>query len=658
MSSGAFLGPMSPLDFLNHFVPAPVRRDSKARTRPDVSFQRMADVENETEMYSPYIEVCQQLDPKQTMEFHSILSPSAPNRTPFEECDEEDPKLDVRVVTYHRSKLPFDNLSEDFARAERVDVLKHDSSEDPFNEVPDDTIFPFESHTKGGKKVRGEIIAHTNAILQLQFRIFVFSIHIMGRKARLIRWDRSGAIVTEAFDYVEHPEPLAEFLWRYTFLSAAERGHDETVKSLLHVQEHPEDYHAALDAIRRIQDITERDNIELLLLRMSPLDARSPPMPPASDAKFYYKTDPAQECNGWDYYVTAPRMNVRRPFGKGTRSLLVYDRHTGRVHHLKDTNRLISPELTVEHEVINELRQAGAYRDILDPKLLPGYPDDPKGWEHLRAYRLITEEVGTLLWRFDNWKQVVQAIADTLEALDGAEKAGWRHRDISAANIMLFNGRGLLVDWHISQQSKFMDLASEDGKKRQDQTGSWQFKSVTQLRDPYARHDAKVNRESVFWVLLWMAINFSQHSMPPIEIKDNMWHVFDYEWITGEGHSKGGFGKECILSKASGRLDLYFAIEFYPPPLQHVLELMHGVLRYKYKIPQPPYIPEYYSEERVKRKERMYELEVEVYEEMMPLLEDPLWIHGKVVEILNTEEWPAGGPVTYPSPPPGDGPIW
>ncbi|KAI0308449.1 hypothetical protein OF83DRAFT_1020036, partial [Amylostereum chailletii] len=49
----------------------------------------------------------------------------------------------------------------------------------------------------------GQIIAYAHALLSMQFRLYCFSFLIFGSKARFIRWDRAGAVVSEAFDYVK-----------------------------------------------------------------------------------------------------------------------------------------------------------------------------------------------------------------------------------------------------------------------------------------------------------------------------------------------------------------------------------------------------------------------------------------------------------------------
>ena len=51
-----------------------------------------------------------------------------------------------------------------------------------------------------------------------------------GSWARLIRWDRAGAIVSDSFNIRKDPKILCEFFWCFSALSDAGRGYDLTVQ--------------------------------------------------------------------------------------------------------------------------------------------------------------------------------------------------------------------------------------------------------------------------------------------------------------------------------------------------------------------------------------------------------------------------------------------
>lgn len=80
-------------------------------------------------------------------------------------------------------------------------------------------------------------ISHVSEIMARQFRTFLFTIAMSGSRARLFRWDRSGAIVTTSFDIRDQPTILCDFVWRFACASKAARGHDLTVGPASSVEE-------------------------------------------------------------------------------------------------------------------------------------------------------------------------------------------------------------------------------------------------------------------------------------------------------------------------------------------------------------------------------------------------------------------------------------
>jgi hypothetical protein len=82
--------------------------------------------------------------------------------------------------------------------------------------------------SNAAKDTLGQITSYAAVQLSAQFRTHIYSILIVRNTARILRWDRSGTIVTEAFDYDQSPY-LVEFFLRYSAAPAAMRGKDETV---------------------------------------------------------------------------------------------------------------------------------------------------------------------------------------------------------------------------------------------------------------------------------------------------------------------------------------------------------------------------------------------------------------------------------------------
>nr|VWO99842.1 Swi1p [Ganoderma boninense] len=79
---------------------------------------------------------------------------------------------------------------------------------------------PFDEKKSGNadatsrEKVRGQVTHYAELIMSIQQRLFLFMFVIIGRKFCILRWDRSGVVVSEAVDYVDGWEVFCDILWR------------------------------------------------------------------------------------------------------------------------------------------------------------------------------------------------------------------------------------------------------------------------------------------------------------------------------------------------------------------------------------------------------------------------------------------------------------
>ncbi|KAI9458221.1 hypothetical protein HD554DRAFT_2029721, partial [Boletus coccyginus] len=84
---------------------------------------------------------------------------------------------------------------------------------------------------------------------------------------------------------------------------------------------------------------------------------------------------------------------------------------------------------------------------------------------------------------------------------------GILHRDLSVGNIIIVDGRGYLIDWD------FAKSMSVEWPRRLTHTGTWQFLSVHLVENTSALHRVQDDMESVFWMLLWTVLMYSQSSL-------------------------------------------------------------------------------------------------------------------------------------------------
>lgn len=300
----------------------------------------------------------------------------------------------------------------DFSKMEIPLEFKTKELEDPFvdvdktNQTRKNRRYPFEKSTLRALQNRGQIAAYSSALAGAQFRIHSFSVFISGKWARLLRWDRSGAIVTQRFLYAE-VEYLVDFFWRYSQLpdDDPQRGHDPTVLPL------PDDYH--------VSDAEEKARAQLIAANLGVhQEFRTMVIP---------DRDTAQEFNFLISYP--PRYNRHSPVGRATRPMIAFDLTTEKLVFVKDYWR--------PHDIYSD-KEGDIYR-LLETHKVPHIASFWKGndikahitvtdfkkslpWARrsakmasLRHYRMSLEEIGRPLNTFKSSYELTAAIADAME---------------------------------------------------------------------------------------------------------------------------------------------------------------------------------------------------------------------------------------------------
>ena len=198
-------------------------------------------------------------------------------------------------------------------------------------------------------KALGQHVAYVAEVFSRQFRIFLFTVSISGSHARLLRWDRSGCVVSESFDLHEHPELLCEFLWRFSQASDAGRGHDITVSDALPQEEAM--FHTLITAETRLQlGVEGKELADAVARHYQPGKVIAIPIL-------------AQEDEHEDPHLR--RLIVSRPVvdpvsldGRGTRGFWAVDSFSNRVVFLKDT-WILGSSTELEGDTIRSLNLAG-----------------------------------------------------------------------------------------------------------------------------------------------------------------------------------------------------------------------------------------------------------------------------------------------------------
>ncbi|KAI0077404.1 hypothetical protein K474DRAFT_1595971, partial [Panus rudis PR-1116 ss-1] len=333
-----------------------------------------------------------------------------------------------------------------------------------------------------------------------QHRMFTFSICIFGRYARFLRIDRSGIVVSEAFNYITNPRILADFLWRYNHLSVSKRGFDPYAQP------------ARLSERR----LLSRAITEYIYLTESGQARRLPQMCKSLSSDYpAYRIRVVDEYSGelQHYIVRRPFTGSRSLFGRATRgyvALRVYDDSEEvttsalpkRLVFLKDSWRIVEDEMEREVDIYEDLKSNHV---PFIPSVL-GAGDARRTYVHHR----VVQELAFPLSTVTNAKELVQVIRDALQSTSRMRRV---HRDVSDRNVMISEGRegdhtvhGVLNDWDMSC------ILDEDESTTETRAGTWYFMSANLLYNPKRKNCFYDDLESILWVFLYVAVHHFKYT--------------------------------------------------------------------------------------------------------------------------------------------------
>ncbi|EIW54441.1 uncharacterized protein TRAVEDRAFT_74503 [Trametes versicolor FP-101664 SS1] len=412
---------------------------------------------------------------------------------------------------------------------EGLDPFKDDPSTDTlpqcdevqYTDFVSGTSNPPSSERTTAQTFLDQIIEHTDIVFQRQQRTHYYTLAIFGRYARMARWDRSGCIYSDRFDFVAEPAKLALLLWRLSHATTPDvRGHDTSATRVLWGSA---EYHAMVRSAKLVADDHARELFAKSLVDTWPwwkLTVSSGDLKQAPH----------------EYLVAKPTFAAPDVVGRGTRGYVALDytdpKNPGPFVYLKDCWRIVHPRSEQEGAILAYLNGTGVrhiptmlcHGDIGEKTdMVRDIWKDVNGVEkecplkNHRHYRLVVKEVGKPLKTFKNGRALVWVVLNAVMAhMDAYTLAHTIHQDLSVGNILImpapedtiFGCYGLLTDWELSKRTD--DEESE--ARHPDRTGTWQFMSVNALQQPRKQIDIPDEMESVFHILLYCSVRYLPHS--------------------------------------------------------------------------------------------------------------------------------------------------
>ena len=343
-----FVGPMPASAFLSEFLPT-----SKLRLPEDMPsyvngmFDKALSETEEVNVYKPFVRPCITLF-RSRVHFSSQVDALTPYMSNYQFQDtsrsEERAKTDFTFKIKPDCSLYAKEHSfhgTDSSAVELFIEFKQRRDDDPFikdpspekssasssdGPTPSPPPNPLMKTSKAARLTCGKITAYATSHMGAQYRTHVFSILICLDYARLIRWDRSGAIVTGPIYYNVAPE-LFNFFIRFNHSPPDVRGLDTTVRLAK-----PEDTEDAVKAVKELEDV-EKSQMPLVVVSIP---------------------NPAGEPS--QYVVRPPIPSPWIPVGRWTRTSIGYDIQRKQKIFFKDSWRLVINGVLKEGDVYSRFQ--------------------------------------------------------------------------------------------------------------------------------------------------------------------------------------------------------------------------------------------------------------------------------------------------------------
>ncbi|OBZ73849.1 hypothetical protein A0H81_06455 [Grifola frondosa] len=391
------------------------------------------------------------------------------------------------------------------------------------------------------RKARGQLADYAMHVLARQHRQFLFMIAICRDRARLLRWDRVGAVVSKPFDYIKSPELLGGWVYRYAKMTPAQRGFDPT--ATLATSDEVDMLKAAANSLTGFSEYAKQCLVDII----------RPGWP-------IHKIEIG---NGDDkrYFLVGYAMTASlSPTGRGTKGLVAYDITERIPVFMKDTWLPDSTEIHTERQVYERLQQHGAQNiatllyseDVGSPTPQRTRTQDLVGQFDKMILarihcRLVFKEIGRSLQMYRNSNEMVFVIACAIVAHQQAwEKAGVLHRDISDGNVLIYDGSsgpvGILNDWDLARyKEELMKPAIQKSR-----SGTWQFMSALLLMRPEKQYTLSDDLESFIHLVNWLSLKYHRHkfSDSPTALASLIHKEYDECYISPDGcYDVGGESK-------------------------------------------------------------------------------------------------------------------
>ncbi|TFK66443.1 hypothetical protein BDN72DRAFT_961762 [Pluteus cervinus] len=604
------LGPMPPQEFMNAFLPARTPRHRQQKLTHDASlFHKFSATRKPELRYQRWVDALEpycgpnviQVDTHEYPVFH-----------------EDGQSFGPQVCVYlGRQDKGFEPPA--FLDMKTVEMSIHFSETiDPFSDDDDES---FECPGDREEGLLGEISLPALTQLSFQYRTHVFSMLVLPKYVRFLRWDRAGVIVTGKIPLAGSGHLVTTFFQRMQSASPCTRGIDETVTTpRLSTQQ---------EKLVR-QTLNLKLDVPLLQVKIGGrrfIFANSPFF-----TSYFARSTRCFKAYNLDAKPGEGRCGVFKDSWRMFNGMNEFERY----QKLSRAGVKNIPTIWCGEDVMRDLRTGGAFYHKTRTQDYQ-FALWTKGrirfrFATHRHYRHVVEELEGPLTACRNIKDVVTALQDASQAhAEAFDRANIMHADSSITNVMIkYEGdlvRGYLIDWDLS-----IDLDDEPNQIIQ-RSGQWIFMSARLTSPGYfqrrSRQDQVDDVESFFHDLVYTLVFYTRTfgSGPPPE-----WaKCYFVEMETIDGYSCGGTTKLSCMRRST--ISRYLD----SPPLKALVEKLSTVLYSRYTKRDPSF-PGNLVKEAQDNSALLYSDPYWLPKALTDALAQPGWLEEKLLTEANDPE--------------------
>ncbi|KAF9003414.1 hypothetical protein BDQ17DRAFT_1409223 [Cyathus striatus] len=592
-----WVGPMPVDDFIKDFMP--VSEDIKASC-PIVDkglFKAVSSLKTESAIYKKMIEIIKE-HPIDFLPGYKLID------TSNKEDTHGDQKWHIDLTCY-RDNVNVEERANQLDKAEWGIEIKRSDGDDSFG----DANRFIDTKSESAKSTRGQLTMYAAEWFNHQHRTHTFMIFISKTIARFFYFDRSGAVVSDRFNYADNSKPLIQFMWFFAHLTEEQKGIDTTVQ--VATKDQAKNFLSKLDTFHTRVAMTEANPnvLEMLKAKKNQLseeqqktkasdialtdedwdriwdlaepaiwsslsskekddvvDAVKQRMPCETRAVVVIQVpdgDTYREVIGQGFSSRAESLA-----GRSTRAWLVWDVEKEKLLYLKDSWRSCLDGMEKETSILEDLNKEGV-RYV--PQLICGGDVanqttradkfNEKSWVRGEVkltprahHRFLVDFIGRPVKHFSHSKQMLQATYDAFSGHREAwEKCGILHRDVSGNNVMLDRwGRGVLNDWDLAKRQKVMNQPPRTHAR----TGTWYFMSTLLLQNPGKQHTVHDDLESFVLLVLYLGLSYLKHNRNG-DLGSFVYHFFEECSVDDGGAFVGGTTKMKIFLNGKAFMDKF-----------------------------------------------------------------------------------------------------